>query len=393
MADPAGILNVENGITDAEGAEFDPFGRLLITCSKADGRHPSLKHGKSAHLTLWEIATGAQIWDRLRSRGPDENGDGLPDDQPNNREDEIEIAIWSPDGRFVAAGAEDDAIEIWRVRADDQGPDEWLTEPELVKTLTTGDGDQETDDAGIDCLTWSHDGRFILAGTEEGGRIEVYLVTGAPEGWRRIHKARHGGRPGWAVNSLDMTEDDRYVGAAGTDTKGSFWRFEVAEGKDGEVKSVSLSKIATLPSKNGKPIDGSGREARFEPDGDRHLILTFERTGLVQVYDVAALIAWDGPASEGPDPVIIYTNGERIKDGNEIEPAVYTPDGRFLIHDGDTRVNGSTEGIFPGFIRVVDTTELGPDLPMPDPIVVVRALATEFLDVSMDGTLLASGHG
>ncbi|MEM7698342.1 MAG: WD40 repeat domain-containing protein [Verrucomicrobiota bacterium] len=30
---------------------------------------------------------------------------------------------------------------------------------------------------------------------------------------------------------------------------------------------------------------------------------------------------------------------------------------------------------------------------MPDPIVVVRALATEFLDVSMDGTLLASGHG
>ncbi len=393
LADPAGILNRENGITDTEAACFDCFGKLLITCSKADGRHPSTKHGKTAHVSLWHLESGDLVWDRKRSRGPDEDGDGSPDNQPANRQDEVEIAIWNPDGRFVAAGGEDDTIEVWRVREDDMGPDEWREAPVLVKTLTTGDGDPETDDAGIDSMVWSHDGRLLFAGTEQGGKIEVFRTQGEPAEWSRMHRANHGGRPGFAVNSLDLTEDDRYLGAVGTDTNGTFWRIDITEEESGRIAEVDLVKLATLPALNGKAIDGSGREARFEPKGDRHFIFTLERTGLVQVYQVADLIGWDGPPTRGPQPIMIFTNGEKIKDGNEIEPAVYSPDGLFLVHDGDTRVGGNSEGIFPGFLRIMETKEIREGAPMPDPVFVQRALATEFLDFHPGMSHLASGHG
>ncbi|MFN3151549.1 WD40 repeat domain-containing protein [Bremerella sp.] len=393
FADPAGILNVENGITDAEATVFDCFGKLLVTCSKADGRHPSKNHGKTAHVSVWNVKTGQLVWDRKRSRGPDENGDGYPDDQPRNHEDEVEIAVFSPDGRFVAAGGEDDKIEVWRVREDDHTGDQWLSEPVLVQTLTVGDGNPETDDAGIDSMTWSHDGRLLFAGTEQGGKVEIFRTQGEPSTWKFMHKANHGGRPGFAVNSLDLTEDDQYVGTVGTDTKGAFWKLDVKEDNEGLITAVKMIRLATLPSKNGKPIDGSGREARFETNGDRHFIFTLERTGLVQVYDVEQLKAYQGPATEGPAPIAILTNGDKIKDGNEIEPATYSRSGRFLVHDGDTRVNGDSEGIFPGYLRIVETKEIQKNVPMPDPVFVQRIQATEFLDFSPDDSLLASGHG
>lgn len=393
MADPAGILNVENGITDAEAAEFDRDGKLLVTCSKADGRHPSEEHGKSAHVSVWNVATGELVWDRRRSRGPDENGDGFPDDQPSNHEDEVEIAMFSPDGRFVAAGGEDDKIEIWRVRADDHGADEWLAEPALEQTFHTGDGDPETDDAGVDAMSWTHDGRLLLAGTEQGGKVEIFRTQGDPATWKFLHKANHGGLPHYAVNSIDVSEDDRFVGTAGTDTNGAFWRLEVTEDDNGLITEAKLIKTATLSALNGKKRDGSGREARFEPGGDRHFIFTLEQTGLVQVYDTAQLKAYDGPPSQGPEPIQILTNGHKIKDGNEIEPAAYSTDGRFLVHDGDTRVRGSSEGIFPGYLRIIETAEIGAGLPMPDPVFQQRALATEYLCFNPDNTKLASGHG
>jgi WD40 repeat protein len=393
FADPAGALNKERGITDAEAAVFDRYGKLLVTCSKADGRHPSKKHGKTAHVSLWNVETGEMIWDRDRSRAPDEDGDGYPDDQPENREDEVEIAIFNPSGHFVAAGGEDDKIEVWRVRAKDHGADEWLEEPVLVKTFHTGDGNPETDDAAVDSMTWSHDGRLLMAGTEGGGIVEVFRTQGEPETWKLVHKARHGGRPGWAVNSLDLTEDDQWVGTVGTDTLGCFWRLDVTEDAEGLITDVNMEKLATLKSGNGKRVDGSGREARFEPNGDRHFIFTLERTGLIMVYSVEELKAYDGPEDQGPEPIQILTNGDEIKDGNEIEPAAYSSDGRFLAHDGDTRVNGDSDGIFPGYLRIVETGQIQEGAPMPDPVYVQRAQATEFISFSPDNSLLASGHG
>ncbi len=393
MADPAGILNVENGITDAEAAEFDPYGKLLVTCSKADGRHPSPNHGKTAHVTVWNVETGELVWDRKRSRGADQDGDGFPDDQPRNREDEVEIALFSPDGRFVSAGGEDDKIEIWRVRADEHGADQWLAEPVLEQTLSTGDGDPETDDAGVDSMTWTPDGRLLLAGTEQGGKVEIFRTQGDPATWERIHKANHGGRPGYAVNSVDVSEDGRWVGTAGTDTNGAFWRLDVTEDAQGRITEAAMIKIATLPSLNGKSVDGSGREARFEPNGDRHFIFTLERTGLVQVYDMEALKAYQGPPHEGPEPILILTNGHKVKDGNEIEPACYSLDGRFLVVDGDTRVNGDSEGIFPGYLRIYETKEIDAEGPVPDPVFQQRALATEYISFTPDNSQLATGHG
>ncbi len=393
MADPAGIIDREEGITDTESTMFDYSGNLLLTCSKADARHPSKNHGKTAHLSLWNVKTGEQIWDRARSRGPDEDGDGIPDDAPKGGADEIEISLFSPDGRFVAAGGEDNKIEVWRIREDEHRPEEWLEAPVLIHTLHTGDENPDTPDAAIDCMTWSHDGALLFVGTEEAGSIEVFRTQGDPKTWERVAKASHGGQPGFAVNSLDLTEDDRHLGAVGTDTNGSFWKIGHVKDDSGLITKVELTRIASLPSKNGKNIDGSGREARFEPNGDRHFIFTQERSGLVQVYAMDELLAYNGPAKSGPAPIQILTSGDEIKDGNEIEPATYTNNGRFLIHDGDTRVNGDSEGIFPGYFRIYETAQIQKNAPTPDPVFTQRIQTTEYLSVNPEDSLLASGHG
>ena len=237
LADPAGILNVENGITDAEASGFDRYGKLLVTCSKADGRHPITNHGKTAHVSVWNVETGALVWDKGRSRGPDNNGDGFPDDQPADGEDEVEIAIFSPDGKFVAAAGEDNKIEIWRVREDSHGGDEWLADPVLEQTLSTA--------LGTDGMIWSHDGRLLLAGTEQAGKVEIFRTQGDPSTWVFMHKANHRGNPGFAVNSLDITEDDQHVGTVGTDTNVIFWRLDVTENGGGLITAVNMVKLAS----------------------------------------------------------------------------------------------------------------------------------------------------
>lgn len=282
LADPAGIINQEEGITDTESAVFDPFDRLIVTCSKADGRHPSPNHGKSSQVMLWNAATGEKIWDRKRSREPDHDGDGRPDDQPKNGEDELEITLFSPDGRFVAAGAEDDAVEVWRVRLDSHGPDEWLPEPILETTFTTGDGDKNTDDAGIDSMNWSAEAfneptgvanRWSLIGSRSEEVVDLKTTNGSAE-WGssaavihttpfRGHRGRHYlavGNLGGETHSLelnqtwdlegfeDLTLQFSAVAAPGVFESGDFLRLKADCNGDG---AFDTTIVEFLPDHDG----------------------------------------------------------------------------------------------------------------------------------------------
>ncbi|MEM1095942.1 MAG: hypothetical protein AAGJ10_15195 [Bacteroidota bacterium] len=417
FADPFGVFNTENGITDGEAAHISYDGQYIISTSKADGRYinrtpdgasprgqyewdfdtrPTIA---SARLRLWNAQTGELIWDQPRSREPDNDGDFRPDNQPSDLADEIEIALFSPDDQYVAAGAEDDQVEVWRIK--DPATGALLDDPVLVKTFSTA--------AAVDGMVYSHSGDLLLAGTENAGEVEIYRVQGDPSTWQQMGVFKHGGAPGNAVNSLDITQDDAYVATHGTNREGIFWDLEVARDASGLITRVAMTPIATLGDT--ADFEGSGREARFSNDGgpagsaETYLALTNERDFLTRVYAVDELKRYTGPQDDQvqvPQPVLQLRNGDNAPGslpahGTEIEPADFSPDGRFFVNDGDSRdPNGSPNGvIFPGFLRVYETAEWSrtPANQEPDPIWVERGLSTEFLAFSPDGTRLASAHG
>jgi hypothetical protein len=135
FADPAAQPGEASGVNGGESAVFSPNGQLITIASKPDGRLNAYegedKTGGTAHLRLFDIE-GDLIWDKARSRGPDHNNDGRPNNQPSDGEDEIELALLSRDGQYIAAGGEDDKIEVWDIR-DPSG--NVKAEPELVHTF------------------------------------------------------------------------------------------------------------------------------------------------------------------------------------------------------------------------------------------------------------------
>ena len=417
FADPFGLFNEENGITDGEAAQFSSDGRYVITSSKADGRYVNRTPDGSApggqyewdfdtdpamataRLRLWDARTGELVWEKGRSRGPDSDDDFRPDDQPADHADEIEIASFSPDDRYVAAGGEDDQIEIWRIK--DLATGALLDDPVLVRTFNTA--------AAVDGMTYSHRGDLLFAGTENAGEVEVYRVQGDPDTWQKMGVFQHGGAPGNAVNSLDITQDDEYVATHGTNREGVFWDLEVARDRSGLITGVDMTKVATLGDTS--DFQGSGREARFSNDGgpdgsgETYLILTNERDYLTRVYEVDELKSYTGPQDDQgqvPQPVLRLRNGDNPPGtlpafGTEVEPAAFTSSGRFFVNDGDSRdPSGNPNGlVFPGFLRVYETAEWEGKPPgeEPDPIWVERALSTEFIAFNPGDTNLASVHG
>ena len=383
---PGDGLETNRGLVGGESAEFSPDGRYIITASRADGRrsdYPNTDYdtreqtGNTAHLRLWDLE-GNLIWDRKRSRGPDDDGDGRPDDQPADGEDEIEIATFSHDGNYVAAAGEDDEVEVWRVRDLETG--EVLPEPELVRALTEAG-------AAFDELRFSNSGELLFGGTEERGKVEIWRATGDPSTWAHVGEADHGGSEiGQAVNSLDLTSDDRYVITAGTNQEGKFWRLDVTRDDSGEVVQADMELLATMP----QPIRSS-KAARIENVTDRHAVIASKDQRMF-VFDVERLKKGDAT------PVTVLSNslysGVDAMTGVEIEPGAYSHDGRFLVNGGGPEHNfpGNSADYNSSFFRIFETAEIQEGAPEPDPIFIQPVFHTEHFDFSPGDSLLTTSH-
>jgi WD40 repeat protein len=389
FADPGGGVyqgqdgyETDRGIVNGESAEFSPDGQLIVTTSKADGRigdYPTESlTGGTSHLRLWDLQ-GNLLWDRPRSPGPDANGDGRPDDQPGDRTDEIEIAVFSPDGNYVAAAGEDDLVEVWQVKDLQTGA--VLSAPVLVRTLTEAG-------AAYDALRFSNSGELLFGGTEERGKIEIWRTTGPPQDWVHVGEAVHGGsRIGQAVNSLDTSLDDRYLVSAGTDTNGGFWRINTTRSEaTGEITAVSLDRLATMT----QPLR-SAKAARFESGTDRHVVLASKDQRMF-VYDPERLKLGDAA------PVAVLHNslynGVDGTVGVEIEPGAYSTDGRFLLNGGGPEHNfaPNAAGYRSSFFRVFETAEIRPGAPEPDPVHVQPAFHTEHFHFRPGDDRLTTAH-
>jgi len=403
-------LETDRGDMGCESAVISPDGTLVITASRSNGATypdtPAYVHalnGNTAHLRLWDIE-GNLLWDRARSRGADINGDGYPDDQPADRNDEIEHAEFtihpSNRGRYVVAAGEDDKIEVWEV-TDAQG--EVLAAPVLTRTLTIPDGRA----AAFDSLGFNNSGELLTGGTEFKGHLEVWRATGHPSTWEHVGHASHGDpshaffQLGKAVNEFDYTSDDEYMLMAGSDEWGSFWDVEITrDGGTGEITAVDFTRLASMPQPN-----RSSKAARILNLSDRLAIIASkdQRTIVFAVDDLIAQGAIDPFAS--PDPALILNNGiyhgVDNMTGVEIEPGGASNDGRFFVVGGGPEENfGShpnSAGYQSSFFRFFEAAEIvgdasSPDPTEPDPVWVQPAFHTEFFFFNADDSLLATAH-
>ncbi len=399
---PGDAWNNDLGEVGGESATFSSDSQLVLTTSRSNARskddetplYVHERNGNTSHLRLWDIQ-GNLLWDRARSRGPDEVDnetgnpppDGLPDDLPPDNNDELEHAEFtvheSNRDRYVVAGGEDDVIEVWEVRDADGNT---LAEPNFVREMTIPGGR----DAAFDSLGFNATGELLGGGTEYFGTLEVWRATGHPSTWEHVGFASHGGAAnGKAVNEFDFSDDSEFLVTAGTDQNGGFWKVHITrEETSGEITAVTFDRLATMPQPR-----RSAKAARIEPKTGRHAVIG-SKDQIMYVFDTERLKTGDDT------PVMELRNGiyhgvDRMT-GVEIEPGAYSRGGRFLVNGGGPeehfQKHPTTANYQSSFFRIFETAQIQQGAPEPDPVWVQPAFHTEFFFFNTDDSLLATSH-
>src|SRR6266700_64545 len=72
----------------------------------------------------------------------------------------VYAVAWSPNGRYIASGSDDNTAQIWQV------------EKPTVHNVITYDGHS----AAVGALVWSPDGRYIASGSDDG-TVQIWEST------------------------------------------------------------------------------------------------------------------------------------------------------------------------------------------------------------------------
>ncbi len=293
---------------------------------------------------------GEEVWQRFH------------ENEPN---DEVEVITWTRDGRYVLSAGEDYHVRVWR--AEDGAP---------VRTLAL--------QGSIDGMRMSHSGNRLATG-DETGRISIWDTSAPdPNDWpdQPLYVAMQGedattgdeaGALQADVNSVDWTEDDRFVVSAGRNAVVKRWEVDAMGDPDEGLRQTYSG------------FESSIKSVRLSPDG------AFVAAGGQKSPDALVLV-WD------------YETGEIVKriaydNFPKIEAVEWSPDGRFLLTGGIEGVefDQNPEGMadvadrYPtnkgiGHIRVYDREN---DFALVHEEEVYRQ---EYLHFNADGSLLASGH-
>ena len=236
----------ENG--DVESVEFSPDGKYIVSGTKYDHE-----------VVLWRTSDGVEQW-------------------RYNTGWEIEVAMFSPDGETIAAASEDYKVRLLNAKTG-----------QVKKVLDMTQG--------IDGLTFSLDGKWLIAGEEApskhgNGKVKFFSMPEA-----RLEKTVSFSA---TVNSLDATIDSRYLLALG--------------GHEVRVYDLtSLDVVATVTSEVGVAHLVT---ARFSPDG--RYIAAGDNGGYVHVWD------WK------EEMLIRRFNNSGMK----LEILDWTPSGKYLVTGG-----------------------------------------------------------
>jgi WD40 repeat protein/serine/threonine protein kinase len=275
-------------------------------------------------------------------------------------EKRVQSVAWSPDGRFLASGADDNTVRVWDVETG-----------QLLQTLT-----------GKATVAWSPDGRYLAAGSDDntvrvwdaangqllqtltGHTSWINRVKWSPDGRRVITASSDGTVRIWEASTGKVTHTLDHRPAASS----------VAWSHDGKyIASGSNGTIRLRDAKTGQLLRTlSGHtswvgDVMWSPD-DRYIV-SGAADNTVRLWDAATgemlrvlsghtryvnNTAWspDGRyiASGGSDDIIIIWStqtGERLAtlSGHEdvVWSVAWSPDGRYLASagsDGTVRIWG-----------------------------------------------------
>ncbi len=282
-------------LRSVEAAELSPDGKLAVSVSKF-----------GYDLMVWRVADGALLWQA-------------------KSESEIECVTFSPDGKRFVTGGEDYFIRIYD-----------LAEKKEIRAIEH--------DSGLDGITWSHNGNWIVAGSEKGDAwfwdAEDYSLVG------KI-------KVGSTINSLEFTSDDEQLIVGG-----NIQTPDPETGRTvytGFAKRIDVESMLVVMEYGAGVHDASVKSVRMTPDERLIASGSFDQTA--RIFD--------------------FQSGELLHEFKEplrIEAVAFTPDGQYLVTGGhQKRIS---------FYRLSDN-KLVYELPSP---------RTEYLHFSDDGRLLLTGH-
>ncbi len=294
-------LNGELG--SIESSEFSPDSKYIVTGSKFDNM-----------VRLYRTTDGYQVWEYELTQ-------------------EIERAAWTRDGRYVCSVSEDGYLNVFDVET-----------AEIVFSYEHANG--------VDGLSASHDGRYMVTGRERIDNIGIARVF-STEDWSIVKELEHPG----TVNELDFSPDDQYLAAVGDFTtrvyKVEDWslHFEYQIDRDRYFEGMRHTFI----------------NCKFSPDGK--ILAVGGQQGYVYFFD-----------SE---------TGELIrrlnKLGQKTETVEWTKDGRYFLQAGH-----STTIDFFKVEHILDE-EIGNDS-VPYALRQTVSDAMEYMDFNSTGTLLTTAH-
>jgi WD40 repeat protein len=310
LGDRSGAVDMDNDTASVESVEFSPDGRFVVSGSKG-----VMKDGKRVGqaVKLWRVADGKEIWTRERA-------------------DEVEAVSFSRNGQFIAAGGEDNQIELLR-----------SSDGSLIRALSL--------QASCDALRFTPDGKFLAIG-DEAQQISIYKVSN----WTIQNVVKHGGMADNAVNSIDFTHDNHLMASGGSNGEVKVWRF--LNGKAFLINSIRAGAAV--------------KSVRISPDGK------FLAAGVGMGLGVKVWTLKDG--------VPIVTLTLHTTDPLTMEAVEWTPDSRYLVTGGtEGRIS---DGI--GYIRFYKTSDL--ILKKTEPALKQRVFRQEYIHFSKSGEMMVSGH-
>ena len=321
LGDSKGAVDQENDKASVESAEFSPDGTLIASGAK-----------KGWDVRVWDVATGNLLWEQKHDQ-------------------EVEVVAFTRDGRYLASGGEDWKVRIWQA-----------SDGEPIRTLDHI--------ASIDGMRFSHSGSLLATG-DEAGQVNIwdtsdpdplnwpstplYIVEQGPD-----ENRPDGGSGHSDVNSIDWTQDDRFIVTAGRNIVVKCW--EVAHMGDDDYGLRRTFSGHT----------GSVKSVRLSPDGRYVATAAKNSTVKVWTFDDGALLA-----------TFTLSEPDVIMDAVE-----FTPDGRFLL-------TGGTEGKYTHdglgnirLYRVPHDPEDNFELVLIEPV-----FRQEYFHFNSDGSQLVSSHG
>ena len=306
----------------------------------------------------------------------------------------VENAEWSPDGRWIVSAAKGDgSVRLWdaatgaeRWRVDPSGETEAVSftrdgrfvvaggEQNGVWVLALDDGALVRvleRDASVEGLRFSHDGARLATG-DEAGRVTVWDTSAPdPSSWPTapLFDLEHGpdqdhpadpAPPGVHadVNQVDWTADDRFL---------------ISGGRNGEVRLWDAADLAAPPVVIGR-LPGSLKSARFSPD---------DRLVAASDNDNATRGSRAGVWDRATGRTVALLESPDIRVG---ETVAFSPDGRYLLVGG-TQYDDVGDGRLYVF-RVADFDGGGAVRPAE----AIDVYNQEYLHFSPDGRRLVSSH-